>query len=278
LRLRVRSPRSLWLDTDPVVASRILSNLVANALRYTHEGGVLVGCRRRADRRVEIQVVDTGIGVEPAEQARIFGEFYQVADVVRSRERGMGLGLAIAQRSAQLLDGAIVVRSVPGRGSMFSLTLPLAEPPAAAASASPHEAARAGEGVVLVIDDDTQLIEAMRRLLGEWGYEAITADSVDTALEAVARAQGVGLILTDYQLAAHQSGIDAILAVRDYLGPEIPAIIITGDTSAVAAHDARAHGVPMLLKPVDPVALHLLIDKATQAFARRNTSEASEPA
>jgi signal transduction histidine kinase len=126
LQLRVRIPPNgdAVLDTDPMIAGRILSNLVANALRYTNNGGVLVTCRRRG-KLLDLQVHDTGVGIDPAEQARIFGEFYQVQGVMREREGGMGLGLAIAQRSAQLLGSAVEVRSVPGRGSRFSFALPL---------------------------------------------------------------------------------------------------------------------------------------------------------
>jgi signal transduction histidine kinase len=261
LRLRVHAPRGLWLDTDPVIVSRILSNLVANALRYTSEGAVLVGCRRRPGGRVEIQVIDTGIGIEAAEQARIFSEFYQVADVSRERERGMGLGLAIAQRSAILLGGEISVRSTPMRGSVFSLTLPLGAAPASAAAPLRADGAHARiDGAVLVIDDDPQLTEAMRRLLGEWGYDAIAASDIDSAIEAASAARRIGLVISDYQLDTHRSGIDAIIAIRRRLGTDVPAIIVTGDTAADAANDARAHGVPFLLKPVDPAALRALID------------------
>lgn len=279
LTLRVRTPRSLWLDTDPVIVSRILSNLVTNALRYTHEGAILVGCRRRAGGQVEIQVMDTGIGIAPAEQARIFGEFYQVEDVVRDRERGMGLGLAIAQRSAQLLGGAIAVKSRPGRGSTFSLTLPLAPAPAAALAPAHEERSTARiAGAILVVDDDPQLTEAMRRLLGEWGYEAITADGLDAAVEAASRVRKVGLIISDYRLAAHQSGITAILALRRWVGDAVPAIIVTGDTGARVAADARDHDIPLLLKPVDPATLLALIGELGQAFARRSTKDTSVPA
>jgi signal transduction histidine kinase/CheY-like chemotaxis protein len=279
LRLRVHAPRSpLWLDTDPVIVSRILSNLVANALRYTSEGGILVGCRRRPDGRVEIQVIDTGIGIEPAEQARIFGEFYQVADVARERERGMGLGLAIAQRSALLLGGQIAVHSTPLRGSIFSLTLPLAAVPAAPRQVRASSPAAHLAGPVLVIDDDPQLVEAMRRLLAEWGHESLAANGLEEALQAVAKTRDVGLILSDYQLATVMSGIDAILAVRRRLGREVPAIIVTGDTRPGAAEDARAHGIPLLLKPIDPAALLAAIDDAAQAFARRSTNDTSVPA
>jgi len=278
LRLRVRSPSSqLWLDTDPVIVSRVLSNLVANALRYTTHGGVLVGCRRRGSH-VEIQVIDTGIGIAPAEQARIFSEFYQVADVSRERERGMGLGLAIAQRSAQLLGGAIAVTSMPQRGSCFSLTLPLAAAPGILPVIHDNANPARIDGAVLVIDDDPQLTEALRRLLAEWGYECVTAGGPDEALAAVSSAQDIGLVISDYQLGPNTNGVAAIRSLRSRLRKDVPAIIVTGDTSARAAGDAREHRIPLLLKPVDPAALFDAIAEAAQAFARRNTNDTSVPA
>jgi two-component system, sensor histidine kinase len=264
LRFKVVPPRRLWLNTDPVILSRVLSNLVANALRYTAQGRILVGCRRRAGGRVEIQVLDTGIGIAVEEQAHIFGEFYQVADVARDRERGMGLGLAIAQRSAQLLGAAIRVRSTPARGSLFSFTLPwvaAATPARDDDASSPPARLR---GPVLVIDDDPQLTQAMQRLLREWGYDALTADNATTALAAAAQAARhgpLGLIVADHQLAGERSGIDAIRAVSQQMGEDIPAIIVTGDTSSRAAAQAKLHGYALLHKPVEPELLHALIER-----------------
>jgi len=270
LRFKVVTPRGLWLNTDPAILSRVLSNLVANALRYTAQGRILIGCRRRAGGRVEIQVLDTGIGIAAEEQAHIFGEFYQVADVARDRERGMGLGLAIAQRSAQLLGAAIQVRSVPGRGSVFSVTLPwVAAATPARDDPAPSPTGRL-RGPVLVIDDDPQLTQAMQRLLREWGYEALTASSATTALAAAAQValQGpLGLIVADHQLAGDRSGIDAIRAVAQQMGEGIPAIIVTGDTSARAAAQAKLHGYPLLHKPVEPELLRALIEQVAQQGA-----------
>jgi two-component system, sensor histidine kinase len=265
LTFKVVLPRGLWLNTDPVILARVLSNLVANALRYTAQGRILVGCRRRAGARVEIQVLDTGIGIAAEEQPRIFGEFYQVANVARERERGMGLGLAIAQRSTQLLGAEIQVRSAPGRGSVFSVTLPLAAAPATGATDQdvPRPSTRL-RGPVLVIDDDPQLTQGMQSLLAEWGYEAVTADSASGALAAAAQvaARGrLGLIIADHQLAGERSGIDAIRAVARQMKDDVPAIIVTGDTSARAADQANLHGYPLLHKPVDPELLRALVER-----------------
>ncbi|MDB5874409.1 MAG: hypothetical protein JWQ07_3851 [Ramlibacter sp.] len=259
LDFRVQLPKRLWVNTDPLLLSRVLSNLVANALRYTERGRILVGCRRRAGGLVEFQVLDTGIGIAQEEQARIFGDFYQVANVARDRERGMGLGLAIAQRSAQLLGGTIKVRSVPGRGSVFSVTLPMAPAPAIASAGdgAAQRPARFG-GQVLVIDDDPQITQAMQGLLREWGYDTIIAGSIEAAVAAASQAEGnrgIGLILSDYQLAGGASGIEAIRAIEQQTGRAVPAILVTGDTSANAADEARRGGYPLLHKPVDPAAL-----------------------
>lgn len=126
LRFKVVVPHSLWVDTDPLLLQRVLSNLVANALRYTEHGSILVGCRPQG-KLVAFQVLDTGIGIATQESSKIFGEFYQVADVAREREHGMGLGLAIVQRLVLLLGGQVRVQSTLGKGSVFSVLLPRAD-------------------------------------------------------------------------------------------------------------------------------------------------------
>ena len=129
LRFKVRMPRaSVWVDADPEVLARVLSNLTANALRYTERGRILIGCRRRAGS-LDIQVLDTGTGIAADHCANIFGEFYQVPDVPRQREHGLGLGLAIVQRLVALLGGRVWVRSTPAKGSVFSVSLPRAAAP-----------------------------------------------------------------------------------------------------------------------------------------------------
>lgn len=266
LRLEVALPRDLWVHSDPLILSRVLSNLVANALRYTNEGSILVGCRRRAGGIVEVQVLDTGIGIAAQEQVRIFADFYQVANVARERERGMGLGLAIAQRSAQLLGSAITVRSQPGLGSVFSVALPMATAPVFSASAPlPELPAPRLNGDVLVIDDDPQLTHAMEHLLAEWGLRTVTAHSVDTAVAAARAARetgGIALIVSDYQLGPRETGVEAIRAVERETGRKSPAILVTGDTSAGAAGEASRLGYPLLHKPVDPAALLALVERA----------------
>lgn len=258
LGFKVLLPRGLWVDTDPLVLARVLSNLVANAVRYTDRGRILVGCRPRGDT-LEFQVLDTGIGIADEERARIFGEFYQVPDVARDSEHGLGLGLAIVSRSVQLLGGRIRVCSTPGKGSVFSVVLPRAaeplSPPASAAQEAGHF-----NGSVLVIDDDPEVRESMQRLLAAWGYPVRVAASLDEAV-AAAGAQGgaPALVLTDYRLGNGVTGIQAVEAVERRLGRQVSAVIITGDTSPEPVTEAARHGLRLVYKPVEPQVLAALL-------------------
>lgn len=255
---KVLLPRGLWVDTDPLVLARVLSNLVANAVRYTDTGRILVGCRPRGDM-LEFQVFDTGIGIADEERARIFGEFYQVPDVVRDREHGLGLGLAIVSRSVQLLGGRIRVCSTPGKGSVFSVLLPRAAVPAPLGT-DPAESPVRFTGGVLVIDDDPEVRESMQRLLAAWGYPVRVAASLGEAV-AAAGAQGdaLALVLTDYRLGNGVTGIQAVEAVERRLGRQVSAVIITGDTSPEPVTEAARHGLRLVYKPVEPQVLAALL-------------------
>jgi signal transduction histidine kinase len=252
-------PTSLWVESDPVVLQRILSNLISNAVRYTERGRVLIGCRRRGGK-VKIQVWDTGIGIASDQLPRIFQEFYQVGNVARDREQGLGLGLAIVERSARLLGAALGVRSTPGKGSVFSITLPRAAlaPQPAAAPKTPAPAKYMPRRI-LVIDDDREVLDAACQLLSAWGHAVIATPSLEQALTAADQAPDIGLILADYRLAENMTGDMAIRAVIARLGRAVPAIIITGDTSPERIREANASGFKLLHKPLDPQELQLLV-------------------
>jgi signal transduction histidine kinase len=263
LTLKIRST-SIWLETDAVLLHNILSNLVSNAVRYTVRGGILVACRRR-DREVEIQVFDTGIGIASDQLAIIFREFYQIGNAARDREQGLGLGLAIVQRTAVLLGARIQVRSAPGRGSLFSVRLPAMHdvlPP------DIHPDTGGGERIasrwhktLLVIDDDRDVLASMQTLLQAWGHTVVVAQSLEQAV-AAARSHRAALemVLTDFRLASEVTGVDAIHAVFRTLGHEIPAIIITGDTSADGINATSSSGFQVVHKPLDPQEMRALID------------------
>jgi signal transduction histidine kinase len=271
LALRIRAT-PVWLETDAVLLHNMLSNLVSNAVRYTHQGGILIACRCRkktavaaTGTEVEIQVFDTGIGIESAQFPDIFREFYQVGNAARDREQGLGLGLAIVQRTAALLGAAVEVRSVPGRGSCFSVRLPAGQHPRppAAAQAEPLAGAVAGvrRKTILVVDDDRDVLAGMQTLLRTWGHTVVAALSLEQAIAAARSHCGaLEMVVTDFRLARDVSGVDVIEAVFGALGREISAFIITGDTSPEGIQIASASGFRVMHKPLDPQELRGLID------------------
>jgi signal transduction histidine kinase/CheY-like chemotaxis protein len=259
LRLRFVPTRAV-VRTDPLLLERILTNLVANALRYTEHGGVAVGVRRRGDR-VAIEVCDTGVGIPPDKQALVFEEFYQVSNPGRDRSRGLGLGLAIVQRLARLLEHPLSLRSVPGRGSCFSIELPLAQGPAdARGEEMPTIHDEALRGVrVLVVDDDMMVREGTAALLRQWRGEPHTAASGSEALLALDEGFVPDVMIVDLRLGGAQDGIDVIESLRRRLGHEVPALLVSGDTGAVELLRVRSSGIPLLTKPVAPSKLRSVL-------------------
>jgi signal transduction histidine kinase len=241
--------------SDPALVALILRNLVSNAIRYTDSGGVLVACRARR-RELLLEVWDTGIGIAPTQQGEIFREFHQLGNAERDRRKGLGLGLAIAQGLARALGHSLSLVSVPGRGSVFRLALPMAQASVAGGAleaAAGH--ARVFDIRVLVIDDDEAVRAGMRQLLRAWGCECDVADSIEEA-QALARAHPPGLVISDYRLRELRTGAEAISALRAEFGERLPALLITGDTAPQRLREARASGVPLLHKPVSPNELY----------------------
>jgi signal transduction histidine kinase/CheY-like chemotaxis protein len=251
LLLRVRTS-NLWVDTDPMILERILDNLVSNAIRYTSSGKVLIGCRRRGPS-VEVQVLDTGAGFTPQESERIFEEFYQLHNPERDRTTGLGLGLSIVKRSAELLGHRIEVRSVPGRGSCFSIFLPVSDP---TASGSPAGRPTSSPGLgcnyfIVVIDDEQSIREAMRIALEYRGCHVLCASSAEEALQELSKhLRTPDLIISDYRLRDRKNGLQAIDDVRASVGELIPAIIITGDIAANDLGMITSRGIPIAHKPL----------------------------
>jgi two-component system, sensor histidine kinase len=257
LRLAV-VPTRLWVDSDPVLLERILANLVSNAVRYTVRGGGVVGARRRRGG-VSIEVWDSGIGIPDAERDHVFEEFYQIGASNRSSSDGMGLGLAIIRRLAALLAHQVRIESEPGRGSRFIVDVPRAVPvlPLAAGSSLPSGHASELEGAkIAVIDDEAIVVDAMRALFGAWGAEVFGAASAQAMLSAITEA-GIcpDLLIADYRLTRNELGTDVIACLRAELGPSLPALLISGDSSTAALSALRNSGLEFLLKPVLPAEL-----------------------
>jgi signal transduction histidine kinase/ActR/RegA family two-component response regulator len=237
LRFRVRQTDA-WVQADITLLRRILMNLVANAIRYTSKGGVLVGAQRRGES-MRISVWDTGTGIDAAARLAIFDEFVQLSHGAHEKTKGLGLGLAIAKRSAELMGTAINVESEPGRGSMFSIALVNARSrsaprPVAPSATSAHVSSTAAFWVgkrVLVIEDDEAGQQAMVELLEQWGCIARACDSVSGAHATVSGEWCPDLILSDYRLRAGETGPMAIARVQEKLGAHIPVVIISGELS-----------------------------------------------
>jgi signal transduction histidine kinase len=261
LRLRVRLSNA-WVRSDAMLLERILINLVSNAVRYTLQGGILVGCRRRGEM-LRIEVWDSGPGIPEDQKQNIFGEFFQVPAPERNRSGGLGLGLFIVDKLRLLLNHQIDLASTVGKGSRFAILVPMVDEcvTSIAPVDSPHPGAFAVEGkVILVIADAPIVQEGTGGLLGKWGYSVLAAGSDEAALIRLAeREQRPDLIISDYHLASGKTGIRAIEQINAAFGSSIPAILISGDTAAEPLRDARDRGYILLHKPVDPMRLRAVM-------------------
>lgn len=238
------------VDADPGLVKIILQNLVTNAIRYTSDGGVLVGCRRRGERIV-VEVWDTGIGVPAAQHEAIFSDFIQLGNPERDRRKGLGLGLAIARRLARLIGSEIGLNSREGRGSVFRFDLPLADKDVSVVErGTPHDimTPRSGGVQVLVIDDDESIRLSLSGLLKATGYSVETAETIDQA-RASARRTAPDLLICDSRLRGGERGAEAARLIRADVGQCIPALLITGDTHPDRIAEAAREDMEILYKP-----------------------------
>lgn len=233
---------TLWADAELLL--RVLRNLVANAITYTPRGRVLVVARRRGPHAL-LQVWDTGAGIAPEEQERVFDELYQVENQARDREHGLGLGLAIVRRLATILGTEVSLRSTPGKGSVFQLLVPLSATPFAAPE--PELATRshvASGAIALVVDDDALARTALASTLTGWGYEVVVAQSAGEAEDYARDLPRLDLLVSDLWLPG-RSGLEFATA---HPGPT--RVILSGDTNPQVADRVRAAGIAFVQKPV----------------------------
>ena len=254
LDLRYAAPRHI-ARTDPVLFGRIIGNLVANAVRYTERGGVLVGCRQR-EGRLWVEVWDTGIGIPSDKTTEIFEEFRQLGNAERSR--GSGLGLAIVARMATVLGLHLRVASRPGRGSLFAVEVPRGRARVTVAELEyAYRPLRIG-----LVEDNPDVLQALTYTLRECGHEVIGAG---TGRQLLALLEGVApdILICDYRLAGRETGFQAITAVRGAFGTQLPAMIITGDTHPELMRSMADRGIVVQHKPLDLGALQACIGRLT---------------
>lgn len=254
LTLAVELPPQPWiaLRTDPDLLLRVLNNLVGNALKFTREGGVRLSAAPDGAAHVRLAVADTGCGIAPDEQERVFEEFYQVANPSRDRSRGLGLGLAIVRRVASLLEIEVRLDSQPGRGTRVELRVPAAVAPPAAAPV-PDDAPPLPGLKVLVIDDEAEVRASMLALIGALQGDARAADGRDEAVALVNAGFAPDVIVADHRLRDH-SGLDAVAAVQQAVGPK-PVVVVTGDTAPQTLAQVQGSGWRVVHKPVDGATL-----------------------
>ena len=257
--------------TDRLLLERILRNLVANAIRYSEDGGVLVACRLKPGDggRLLVQVWDSGIGISEASLPRIFDEFYQVQSsraLEPHQSKGLGLGLAIVKRLAGLLEAPLTVRSRVGHGTVFTLEIPVGREPRGIEPLPGRSAASLGitlrDRRILVVEDEPAVREGLTVLLQAWGAEVDPFDDIGTLQQWLASPtiNAPDLLLVDYRLPQGRTGIEALAAVRArWPGRALPAVVVTGSSLGGHENEATAHDFHLLIKPVLPNKLRAMI-------------------
>lgn len=259
-------PTAAQIVSDPAMLRRIIQNLLSNAIRYSDatraRPRVLIGCRHRAGA-VRVEVWDCGPGIDPDKQSLIFEEFVRLpGPQPDGGPRGLGLGLAIVERMASRLGHMIGLRSWPGRGSCFSVTLPLARTRLPTASEPPTlpPVPTAASLTVLCIDDDPEVRAAMASLMAGWGHRALIAESLDAAHTVLAVAGALpDLVLADLQLGQGPDGITVIDRLRTEWRRPVPAALITANREEDLKARCKEAGIDLLFKPVKPAQLRALI-------------------
>jgi signal transduction histidine kinase len=265
LCLRVRPSRA-WVQSDPILLQRVLLNLLGNAVQHTPCGTVMLACRPSRQRGfLRVQVRDSGIGIAEQHQKKVFEEFYQVENPERDRNKGLGLGLSIVERSCKLLNHGLHLRSALGCGTTFTVLVPIGNADAADPSTAALEAVRLqdiGGMRVMLIEDDELGRAALKGLLQSWGCVVVEACTASNALERWDPKLLPDFILTDYRLLGMQNGVDAVRSLRQAAGREVPACVISGDTAEDVKERINTAGLLLLQKPVKPAKLRSVLRHA----------------
>jgi CheY-like chemotaxis protein len=258
LRLRLR-PTSARVRTDPYLLQRILGNLIANAIKFTERGGVLVACRRHACK-MWVEVWDSGIGIADDKTEFIFEEFAQLGD--SARNRGSGLGLSIVDKTAALLGLQVRIRSRPGRGSMFAVELPAAFDIAQNLVPTPAPPRVPRKLRIGLVEDNSAVLHALTLALSSTGHDVVSSTTGSGLLENLG-GQAPQIIISDYRLAAGETGSDVIAAMRSAFGEELPGFVLTGNTDPALVRSMSEQRIAVHFKPVEVDALEAAIMEAT---------------
>ena len=253
-------PCSLPVQSDRLLLRRLLQNFISNAIKYTPQGRVLVGCRRHG-RSLRIEVYDTGVGIPVRKRGEIFKEFHRLEQGARIA-RGLGLGLSIVERLARVLNHGIALGANAGGGSVFSVTVPTATAvnhTGAVTSATPLSRTPISGALIVCIENDAAILDGMKTLLTAWNADVIAVADPDAAIERIEAAGGrVTGLLVDYHLD-RGNGIAAIREIRRRFGENLPAVLITADRSPHVRAAAREENVAVFNKPVKPASLRALL-------------------
>ncbi len=255
-----------FIHSDSHLLRRILQNLLSNALRYTQQGKILFGVRRKGDH-LSIEIHDTGVGMKASDLEHIFEEFHRLSDQNNSNEKGLGLGLSIVQRIANLLHHKVQVRSTLGKGSCFTVEAPLAQPEQAVTTSSHSQAANEAEHshLILCIDNEQQIIDGMGNLLSDWGYDVITATNMEMAAQKLSGKEPT-LAIVDYHLDDGITGVEVMQTLQKAWANRIPCLVITADYTLEVKNKIEQEGYYLLKKPVKAMALRPMINSIISGF------------
>ena len=235
---------------------------MANAVRYSERGGVLVGARRRG-AALRIEVWDTGPGIPKEELDSIFVEFVRLGRQGREGDRGLGIGLAIVREAVQVLGHELVVHSRPGRGSCFAVSVPLTDEAPVIMPVATQATDSVTGAFVVVIDDDREVLDGMRRLLELWGCHSVLVASGSQALAALAGHERIpDLIVCDYELANGETADDVVRCIHAEVWPDIPVLVVTATGLAADVTGRTNNGFRLLRKPLAPDALRAAMGEA----------------
>jgi len=273
---------SAVIHTDSQLLARILRNFLSNAVRYTRQGKIVLGCRRRKDS-VEIQVMDTGVGISEDKLEEIFQEFNRGSQSDTARDKGLGLGLAIVEKMSGILGHSVNVRSIPGKGSCFSVRVPYGHQVVMRRATSPGMAALGNlqfQGLtVLVIDNEASICEAMKLLLGGWGFEVVTVRSYEQLFQHREQLEAtLDLVIADYHLDNGETGLDAVYRMKAELAIEVPVLMVTANYTNELKQEVRRLGYRLMNKPVKPAKLKAVLHHMVQHSLVSHVSPSAPPA